>query len=142
MSAIPTKLRARAGGTAIVEAAVVLPLLLLLVFGALEYGWMFVVDGDIVNAARQGARAAITPSATLNTVTTQINTALQNAGLKPSDFNTPTITPSNWSTAASGTVVNVTVGIPYSKVSLTHFPLPVPTILQVTVAMAKEGPSS
>jgi Flp pilus assembly protein TadG len=48
-------------GTTIVEAAFVLPLFLLLVLGAIEYGWLFFNVQQITNAARQGARVAILP---------------------------------------------------------------------------------
>jgi Flp pilus assembly protein TadG len=141
MNRIPMRPQRRRRGAAIVEAAVVLPMLLLLVFGALEYGWMFVVQGSIVNAARQGARAGINPGATAANVQNQIAVVLQNAGLGASGYTT-SISP-NVSSAASGTVLFITVTVPYQNVSLTHFPLlPTPTVLQSTVAMTKEGPSS
>ena len=52
--------------------------------------------------------------------------------------------PQGWTiTAGHSYAVTVTVTLPYSKVSLTHFPLlPVPTEIKGRVSMAKEGPSS
>ena len=41
--------------------AVILPLLLLLTFGALKYGWLFFKHQQVTNAARQMARVAIRP---------------------------------------------------------------------------------
>ena len=49
-------------GLATVETAIVLPLLLLITFGLLEYGWLFLKMHEITNAARHGARLAIRPS--------------------------------------------------------------------------------
>ncbi len=48
-------------GTTLVEAAFVLPLLLLVLLGAIEYGWLLFNVQQITNAARQGARVAILP---------------------------------------------------------------------------------
>lgn len=46
-------------GTAVVEFAVVLPLLLIIVFGIVEFSFMLHNRGMITNAAREGARAGI-----------------------------------------------------------------------------------
>ncbi len=43
-----------------VEFAIVLPLLLILVFGVVEFGVMFYDKAVITNASREGARAGIT----------------------------------------------------------------------------------
>jgi len=45
-------------GQAIVEMALVLPILLLIVFGIIEFGRLYACDLAINNAAREGARAA------------------------------------------------------------------------------------
>jgi len=50
----------RDGGVAAVELALVLPLVLLLVLGMIDYGWYFFVDLAATNAAREGARVATT----------------------------------------------------------------------------------
>ena len=39
------------------EFALVLPLLLTLVLGAIDFGWYFFIDQLVTNAAREGARA-------------------------------------------------------------------------------------
>jgi Flp pilus assembly protein TadG len=39
--------------------AIVAPILLTLVFGIIEYGWVFTVRQAMTNAAREGARVAI-----------------------------------------------------------------------------------
>ncbi len=52
----PDQHRARAG--AIVEFAVVLPLLLTILFGIIEYGYVFMVRQTLQHAAREGGRLA------------------------------------------------------------------------------------
>ncbi len=42
-----------------VEFAIVLPFFLMLVLGAIDWGWFFMVQDAVSNAAREGARAAI-----------------------------------------------------------------------------------
>ena len=46
-------------GAAAAEIALILPLLLLVTFGAIRYGWFFLKLQQITNAARYGARVAI-----------------------------------------------------------------------------------
>jgi Flp pilus assembly protein TadG len=48
----------RKRGLAIVEAALVLPIFVLLVFSVCEYGYLFLSFQYVANAARQGARVA------------------------------------------------------------------------------------
>jgi Flp pilus assembly protein TadG len=46
-------------GTAIVEFAIILPLLLVLLFGIIEFGIILYDKAVITNASREGARAGI-----------------------------------------------------------------------------------
>ena len=51
--------RKRRHGAAVVEAAIVLPVVILLVFGFIELGYCLNSQHVLYNAARQGARAAV-----------------------------------------------------------------------------------
>src|SRR4051812_13398788 len=51
-------------GNAVMEMALVLPILLALSFGTVEFGYFFYVKHTLQGAARDGARQAILPSAT------------------------------------------------------------------------------
>ncbi len=75
-------------GTTIVEAAFVLPLLLLIVLGVIEYGWLFFNVQQITNAARQGARVAALPDVSPAQAEAVITELLQRAGL---DRYSPTV---------------------------------------------------
>jgi Flp pilus assembly protein TadG len=46
-------------GAALIEFAIILPLILLLVFGAIEFGFLFYNKQVLTNASREAARAAI-----------------------------------------------------------------------------------
>ncbi|OQY05716.1 MAG: hypothetical protein B6I25_05260, partial [Planctomycetales bacterium 4572_13] len=62
-------------GTAIVETALVLPLLLLLTFGGIKYGWLFIKWQQITNVTRHVARYATThPTPTAPTPSELIST--------------------------------------------------------------------
>jgi Flp pilus assembly protein TadG len=53
------RLRREEGAGALVEFALVLPILLLVVFGIIEFGFAWYVRQGIANAAREGARWSI-----------------------------------------------------------------------------------
>ena len=46
-------------GSAVIEAALVLPVLILVTFGTIEYGWLFLKSQQIGNAARNASRMGI-----------------------------------------------------------------------------------
>ncbi len=60
-------------GQSMVELAVCLPLLLLLVFGIIDFGWLFYNKMGVENASREGARYAIVNS-TSGTLTSAVTT--------------------------------------------------------------------
>jgi Flp pilus assembly protein TadG len=55
--------RTRERGAALVEFAVLAPLLVFLIFGIIEFGWLFGQYNDIRHAAREGARFAAVDAA-------------------------------------------------------------------------------
>lgn len=48
----------REGGAALIEFAIMMPLLLLILFGIVEFGWLFSQNLDVRHGAREGARIA------------------------------------------------------------------------------------
>lgn len=72
------KLR-RAG--AVVEMAVVTPLLLTVIFGIIEYGWVFTIRQGLATAAREGARTASLPGATEDEIEERISIFMSPLGL-------------------------------------------------------------
>jgi len=82
-------LRAESGAE-MIEFGLTLPLLLLLVLGMIEFGFLFREYEIVTNAAREGARIAVLPTysttaaARINNATARVNQYLANAGLNPS----------------------------------------------------------
>ena len=134
--------RDRRRGVVLIEAALVFPILLLLTFGLIEYGWLFLRMETITNAARRGVRVAVTPDATTSEVLAAVDDSMTNAGLEDSGY-TVTLTPANISSLEPGEIITVHIVVPdYGSISLTGAPLiPVPDQIEGRVAMAKEGPS-
>lgn len=98
-------------GAAAVEFAIVLPLLVLLVFGIIQFSIYFNRLQGLQAAAREGARVAALPQSSQSDVTKKVTSALD--GILPSGT-TPTITISPSSSnpcdlQPAGTSVTVTV---------------------------------
>jgi Flp pilus assembly protein TadG len=124
---------------AVVEAALILPILLILTFGMIEYSWMFLKDQNITNAARAGARIAATADGTNAQVTTAVSNLMASYNLQSTGY-TLTTSPANVSTAAKGTMITVTISFPYANAQVTGMSIfPVPATLHASAAMAKEG---
>lgn len=128
--------RRKQHGLATIEMALILPLLLLLVFGVIEYGWLFFKNQQIAAAARTACRYAITQPATNAGTDAKIAALMTQAKLGSSGY---TFDPNDCE-VLSGTFVTVTIKVPYANIDLTGFPLPKPTELVGETTMAKEGP--
>lgn len=127
-------------GTAVVEAALVFPLLLLLTMGAIEYGWLFLKAQHTTNAARQGARLAIRPDVTTGEVLTLINRLMAEGGLAGSGY-VVNLTPADVASLSAGDPLEVEIRVPSAGVVIIDASfLPVPEWLRATVTMTKEGP--
>ena len=114
--------RRRFRGSAVLDAALVFPILLSLTFGTIEYGYYFYVKHSLQGAAREGARAAITPTAANSDVTTAVSNAMSAAGLSGSGYAT-SISPSNVNGLAAGTSVTVTITCTWGTVGSGFRPL-------------------
>jgi Flp pilus assembly protein TadG len=85
-------------GSNLIEYAIVLPMLLLVVLGIAEFGFIFHRYEVITNAAREGARMAVLPGYSSvqgeTAVIARVN-AYVDAGLVPTAANNPTVTIAN-----------------------------------------------
>jgi Flp pilus assembly protein TadG len=117
----PTADRRFRKGATILEMALTLGILLMLSFGTVEFGYFFFVKNTVQGAAREGARASITPTASNSDVTASVNSSLQAAGLRPADFTTTVKVAgvvANCNTAVAGQPVEVTVQGSWGTVGL------------------------
>ena len=105
----------RRKGNAVMEAALVLPILLALAFGTVEFGHFFYCKHTLQGAARDGARVAILSSSTNTSVTTAVANTMTAAGFTGTQYSvtitnaTTAAAISNVGAAATGTPIKVTV---------------------------------
>jgi Flp pilus assembly protein TadG len=113
------KLR-RENGTAMLETAITLPILLLVAVGLFEFGRAFQTWQVLTNAAREGARLATTPNQTTDSVTSRVRSYMESGqlplyGSASVNVNTAaTITVNGASESAS----EVTVDYPFTFIVL------------------------
>jgi Flp pilus assembly protein TadG len=68
-------------GAELIEFALVLPILLVIVGGIIDFGFLFQRYEVLTNAAREGARVAVLPGYTNADVTTRVNQYLTAGGV-------------------------------------------------------------
>ena len=124
-------------GAAVVEFAVVAPLMILLTMGMMEMGRVVMVKQLLVNASREGARMAVLPEATSAEVQSAVEQELQASSIVGA---TVTLTPTVIESAPSGAPVTVAISIPAANVS--WIPKPMFTFsntLSSSTTMRREG---
>lgn len=125
--------------------ALVMPLLIMLSFGAVEYGYAMFLKHTLQSAAREGARAAIVAGATAASVQDAIDSTMLVSGFPQAKYVRPaTIEPANWATAAAGTAITVTVQTTWATGGISVLPTMLggigpDKILRGGTAMRKEG---
>lgn len=108
----PTDGRRR--GAAIVEFALVMPVLFLLLIGIIEFGRALMVQQVLTNASREGARRAVIESATADEVEQLVRDYLATARVSGA---TISIEPTPLADLGFGDAVTVDVSVPYDSVS-------------------------
>jgi len=117
ISSQPGRRRGARRGASVLEFVLVIPILIMLGFGIVDYGYFFYVKNTVQGAAQSGARAAISSIALQSDVTTTVGNIMNAAGLQNSGY-TVTTSPSDITTASAGTTVSVTVKVNWSNVGL------------------------
>ena len=98
----------RRRGVSVLEMTLVLPILLMLSVGIVDYGYFFYLKSTLQGAAQAGARASIVPGATNTSVSSAISSMMTASSLQNSGY-TVTTSPADITTAASGATLTVTV---------------------------------
>ena len=109
-------------GAALVEFAIVLPVLLMLIFGMIEFSILLYDKAMITNASREGARAGIVYSPTPVTkekIELTVNNYLQTHLISLGGASAPTITAGQCT--GTGAPLTVTVTYPYNFLVLPDF---------------------
>lgn len=117
-----TTVRARRG-SAVMDAALVFPILISLTFGSVEFGHFFFTKHTFQGAAREGARSAITPGATNADVTTAVGQTMTAAGFPSNKYtvairNATDTANLDVATTTAGTGILVKVTAPWGTVGL------------------------
>jgi Flp pilus assembly protein TadG len=106
--------RRRFGG-AVLETVLVMPVLLYLTFGVVEFGYYFYVKHSLEGSARDGCRAFIAAGATLTDVTNAVSASMTAANLSGSGYTVQVLdgatvlNAGNYATAVAGDTITVTV---------------------------------
>jgi Flp pilus assembly protein TadG len=113
--------RSRRWGGAVMEAAIVLPVMTMLAMGAVQYGYAMYLKHALQQAASAAARVAVMPSAT----DTQVQTAFHNQ-MTATGFGSISATavssPTSINAVTTGTYVTVTVSASWSNVGINPLP--------------------
>lgn len=125
-------------GAALVEFTIVLPILLMLTFGVVQYGMLFLTYNNMQNVARDVARSwAVGELA--DEAEVQTEAAARRAGaagwVPAADWSVAT----NPATGPGGGGVEVSITVPSGRASVISLPLiPMPETISVAVLMRKE----
>jgi Flp pilus assembly protein TadG len=128
--------RSRQRGTAVVEFALVLPLFAALLFGVIEYGWVFYQRFNIAASVRDGLRQGVTVSQHANpdpqsVAVTRAQADLLAAGIDPNTVTLDTqylgIAPTKTMTVTATMAYQPLIGL-----------IPTPHNLQYTMTMMLE----
>jgi len=111
--------RATRKGQAVVEFALVLPVFLLLLLGAVEFGRAYLRLHLLTNAAREGAREGSLPGSTDATVTDVVEQFLTNAGMDVTTCNGTIIVTDEGGSTRDGGLPNAQQG-DRVQVTVTH----------------------
>ncbi len=112
--------RTRERGQAMVETAIVIPILLVLMFGIFEVGRAYETWQVLTNAAREGARMSVTPSSVEATTTALIREYMANGQL-PKSATAAVVVNKSASINVNGTAVSasaVIVDYPFEFIML------------------------
>lgn len=127
-------------GAQMVEFAIILPVLVLLLFGIIQYGWIFLKVSQLNQAARMGTRVAVRPAATEDEVRSAVDEVMTSARLSASGY---TVSISDLGVEV-GDPVEIQIDVNYRNndgIELLGLSLlPRPDVLHGRAVMAKEGP--
>jgi Flp pilus assembly protein TadG len=135
-------------GAAVLETVLIMPVLLYLAFGVVEFGYYFYVKHAVEGAAREGCRAFIVTGATLTDVSNAVSNSMSAAQLSGSGYTivtkdgSTTLTNGNYTSAIAGDTITVTVSCTWGTAGAGYRPwglIGVSKSVIGTAVMRKEG---
>lgn len=137
-------LRRRCRGAVLLEAALLMPLLLLMIFGMIELGHLVFTRHTLTGAARNGARVAIVPGTSNTDVENAVGQMMTASGFADGEYTVHIEDTAgvamDVSSAARGDEVMVRVQCTWGTVGIRPLGVvPADRTLQGVVVMTKEG---
>lgn len=129
--------RRRQRGAAVVEFGLLLPLLLVITFGIVEFSIALYDKAVITNASREAARAGIvysSPRLTNTQISTVATNYCSNYLISLGGKVTPTVSVSHPSGTTSGNPLTVTVSYGYKGFGMSSMVDPMPSLLSMSAA--------
>ncbi len=127
------------GGQAVVEFALLLPVLLILLFGTIEFGRVFLSYLVVVDAAHDAARVA-SLGGTTSAATAAADSAVQMAGLNGANLTVDVSGTQSGGEWVSGTSISVSASYPVPIIVPLFWPVLGQTFtVQTSVTMLEEG---
>lgn len=116
----PARLAKSQRGTALLETALTLPLLLAVAVGIFEFGRAYQTWQVLTNAAREGARVAVLPSASASAATTRAKAYMESGQLPNADSASVDVTTESIDLGGGATAgaSRVTVNYPFEFIAL------------------------
>lgn len=131
----PSRFRKDESGAALIEFTLIFPLLLIMTFGAVQYGMLFLTYNGMLNAARETARLwSVGQIATDAAARTDIASRRAGAAgwVAAGDWNVS-------GTSKSGDQLTVSVVVPSARAAVINMPfLPMPATISASVVMRQE----
>jgi Flp pilus assembly protein TadG len=127
-------------GAESIEVALALPIVLIVLFTGLEYGWLMLRTVQLDHAARIGAREAALSGSLALDVEGRVDAALRRSGIAGAAI---TVTPSDLTSLPPGTEVRVDIEVDYANVGLVGLGsfMPLPESLKASSSMVREPDS-
>lgn len=125
-------------GASAVEFALLLPLLMLILFGIIEFGLALYQQAVLTNASREGARSGIVQcTANCPSMSAAVSTYLTNAGINPAQVTQNYACPVGVA-IPGGVPVCVTLTLPYTYTVLSGLASLAPVTLRASSVMRHE----
>lgn len=124
-------------GASLVEFALVAPLLIVLIFGIIEFGWVFAQVNDVRHGAREGARlAAVEDTWDVSAIGQEVCDRMDDSGTRPTTVTVGTLV----GAGDRGSTASVSVTQTYSTLTRLFDPLLAGKLLTSDIEFRVEQP--
>ena len=135
-----TSSRSLRRGASAIEFALCLPIFCAIVFGIIEYGWVFFQQANVIAAVREGARLGVTLPRTSDpegTAIAEVRNTLRGVGYTSAQVDAATVTATVTDSTANGApsdAMTVVARVPYQQI-IGMIPVPPEIHAEMTMMM-------